>query len=64
MESITSKIKYLEVFTTIDQCVAYLERVGCHWTYEKERQLQENWRYVYNNTLVIYDPYELLTTDN
>jgi len=58
-----TKIEYLEKFTTIDQCVAYLESIGCIWDYEKESQLQKDWRYVHENTLVVYDPYKSLSID-
>ena len=56
-------INYLEFCNTIDQCVAFLESIGCNWDYEKETELEKSWKYQYKDTLVIYDPMDLLSID-
>lgn len=53
-------INYIESFSTIDQCVEYLESIGCEWNYERESILKDKWLYKHKDYLVLYDPYDLL----
>ena len=50
----------IKTFPTIDLCVAYLESVGCEWSYEKEQELRKNKLYEYNGMIVMYDKYGIL----
>jgi hypothetical protein len=53
---------YVETFTTIDECVYYLtEKLGIKWDYKKEKVLTTQMYYKYRETLVLYDPYQLIT---
>ena len=54
------KTNYIESFKTIDQCVNYLVSIGCKWDYKKECKLNKACSYKYKDTLVFYDPYDLL----
>lgn len=54
------KTKYVESFPTIDQCVEYLVSIGCKWNSEKEAQLHDKKAFKFKDTIVLYDPYNLL----
>lgn len=54
------KTLYLESFPTIDLCVAFLDAMGCKWNYEKEQKLKRTGSYRYQDTIVFYDPYNLI----
>jgi len=57
----TMKTKYLESFPTIDQCVEYLVSIGCKWNSDKEDQLNKKGCFKFKDTLVMYDPHNLLS---
>ena len=54
------KVRYIECFKTIDLCVDYLISIGCKWDNKRESKLNKDCCYQYKDTLVFYDPYELL----
>ena len=56
-----SKIKYMESFSTVDQCVNYLTSIGCKWDHNKEQELNKKSSFKFKDTIVFYDPYNLLT---
>jgi hypothetical protein len=52
---------YIETFTTIDECVYYLtESLGLKWDYEKEKSLTSKMYYKHKDTLVLYDPHQII----
>jgi len=52
---------YIESFTTIDQCVAYLtSNLGVEWDSEKEQMLRDKMYYKHLDTIVFYDPARIL----
>jgi hypothetical protein len=52
---------YVESFTTIDQCVAYLtSTVGVKWDSEKEQMLRDKMYYKHLDIIVFYDPAGML----
>jgi hypothetical protein len=52
---------YVEIFTTIDECVYYLtEKLGLKWDRKKEKVLTTQMYYKYRDTLVLYDPLQLI----
>lgn len=56
-------INYIESFPTIDQCVDFLINIGCEWSYEKEQELRKKSLFQYKDTIVYYDPYNILKLD-
>jgi len=53
----------MESFPTIDQCVDYLIKIGCEWSFEKEQELNKNALFQHEDTIVFYDPYNILKLD-
>lgn len=52
---------YIETFTTIDECVYYLtEKLGLKWDYQKEKSLTSKMYYKHKDTLVLYDPHQII----
>lgn len=52
---------YVESFTTIDQCVVYLtSTLGVEWDSEKEQMLRVKMYYKHLDTIVFYDPAQIL----
>jgi hypothetical protein len=56
-------INYIESFPTIDQCVDFLVKIGCEWSYEKEQELKKKCLFQYEDTIVYYDPFNILKLD-
>lgn len=56
-----STVLYVETFTTIDECVYYLtEKLGLKWDYQKEKSLTSKMYYKHRDTLVLYDPAQII----
>ena len=56
-----SAVLYIETFTTIDECVYYLtEKLGLKWDYQKEKSLTSKMYYKYKDTIVLYDPHQII----
>lgn len=56
-----SAVLYIETFTTIDECVYYLtEKIGLKWDYQKEKSLTSKMYYKHKDTLVLYDPHQII----
>jgi hypothetical protein len=61
MKNTMSTALYIESFTTIDQCVAYLtSNLGVEWDSEKEQMLRDKMYYKHLDTIVFYDPARIL----
>jgi hypothetical protein len=55
-------VLYIESFSTIYECANYLtQRMGIKWDADKERELANKMSYKCNNTLVLYDPAQILS---
>jgi hypothetical protein len=50
----------IQSFPTIDLCVDHLVSIGCQWDNEKEEKLKKGAAYVFENTIVFYDPHNIL----
>lgn len=56
------KIKHIESFKTISQCVEYLVSIGCEWSHENELELSKKKAFQYKYTLVFYDKFNLIAS--
>jgi len=55
-------IHYLESFPTIGQCIDYLISIGCPMGVSNETLLRANSSLSHKNTLVLHDPYNILSS--
>lgn len=52
-------------FPTIDQCVEFItSRLGVAWNCDKEQMLTDKMYYKHLDTIVFYDPAEILDVPN
>ena len=54
-------MKNIVSFKTIDQCVDYIVRAGFSWDFEQEMKLVDKHSFDMGHTLVMFDPYEILS---